>query len=138
MGYWVGKFLGSIKDDFPPVYISENVAGEAEAERLPWGRELRNYNAAIAGRVFLSKVIIDNMVYAREKHEIAGNTYNLFKFQMGVSVAHEIIHLLTGFLTEESRPDTPLGVTMDPFGSRDTGEAGRYWEGILLGGTVEC
>ncbi|KAF5612851.1 uncharacterized protein FSUBG_1081 [Fusarium subglutinans] len=138
MGYWVGKFLESVKEDFPLVYISENVAGEAEAERLPWGRELRNYNAAIAGRVFLSKVIIDNMVYAREKHEIAGITYNLFKFQMGISVAHEIIHLLTGFLTGESRPDTPPGVTMDPFGSRDTGEAGRYWEGILLGGIVEC
>ncbi|KAL9567130.1 hypothetical protein ACKAV7_008899 [Fusarium commune] len=123
MGCWVGKFLET---------------GEAEAERLPWGRELRNYNAAIAGRVFLSKVIVDNMVYALEKHEIAGNTYNLFKFQMGISVAHEIIHLLTGFLTGESRPDTPPDVTMVPFGFRDTGEAGRYWEGILLGGTVEC
>jgi hypothetical protein len=34
-------------------------------------------------------------------------------------------------------PHTPPAVTAEPYGRNDVGEAGRYWERILLGGFVE-
>jgi hypothetical protein len=61
----------------------------------------------------------------------------LFKFQMVISVAHEILHFLTGFLTGNLKPSTPKGVTAEPYGQPRVGEAGRYWESKLLGGFVE-
>ncbi|XXG99471.1 hypothetical protein Hte_005810 [Hypoxylon texense] len=64
--------------------------------------------------------------------DVAGNNYDRFKFQMVITVAHEIVHLLTGFLTGTARPLTPPGVSL-----RTAGESGRYWESILLGGVVE-
>ncbi|KAF4438871.1 hypothetical protein F53441_12692 [Fusarium austroafricanum] len=137
MPYWIGKFLTSMRGNFPTVYISANVQGEAEAERYEWGRDMRSYDAGVAGNIYLSKVMIDNMLFARENCEIAGDTYNLLKFEMGVSVAHEIVHLLTGFLTGGYRPVTPREVALEAYAEGRKGEAGRYWEGILLGGVVE-
>jgi hypothetical protein len=34
------------------------------------------------------------------------STYNLFKFQMAITTAHEIVHFLTGFLTGNKLPLT--------------------------------
>ena len=57
---------------------------------------------------------------------------------MVIALAHEIFHLLTGFLlgqTEE--PHTPPGISLPEFRVDEIGEAGRYWEKLLLGGLSE-
>ncbi|KAH6844654.1 hypothetical protein B0I37DRAFT_166178 [Chaetomium sp. MPI-CAGE-AT-0009] len=92
-----------------------------------------------AGVLYVKDSIIMNMVYVRgQPEEVAGSSYDLYKFQMVVSVAHEIVHFLTGFLTGTMRPHTPPGVTAEPYGNKPkSGEAGRYWENDFLGGFLE-
>ena len=138
MRTWIDVFLQKMRENFPHVHISGRVDGEAEARRYDWGSEMGNYNTVDAGVLFLSEGIIDNMIYARQQNQrTAESTYPLFKFQMVISVAHEIVHFLTGFITGTATPDTPPGVTARPYGRDDVGEAGRWWEDALLGGFVE-
>ncbi|KAJ4259709.1 hypothetical protein NW762_007640 [Fusarium torreyae] len=137
MPYWINKFLRSMRADFPTVFLKEGLPGEAQAERLAWEGGMGAYNAGPAGNMYLHSVLIDNMLYARQNTDIAGSSYNLFKFQAGVSVAHEIVHLLTGFVTGSTQLYTPPKVTLENWGNRLSGEAGRYWGNLLLGGVVE-
>lgn len=137
MPIWIRRFLASMRENFPAVFLSDEVEGEAEAERLEWANDMREYDAGLAGNLYLSRVLIDNMVYARQNYNVAGDSYSMFKFQMGISIAHEIVHLLTGFVSGTPRPDTPPSITLDPYGTRRRGEAGRLWESVLLGGVVE-
>jgi hypothetical protein len=137
MPYWIERFLASMKANFPETRISEEVKGEAEAQRYEWQGTMSDYNPRLAGTLFLSKVLIDNMVYAHER-PAHRDAYEFFKFQMGVSVAHVIVHFLTGFLTGKVRLNTPPPVTLEPWGEgEEEGEAGRYWEHILFGGVLE-
>ncbi len=59
--------------------------------------------------------------------------FNVYLFQMAISVAHEMGHFLTGFLTGSARPRTPPLVTVPGAGA----EAGYWWEVRALGGIVE-
>jgi hypothetical protein len=140
MPYWIQRFLGRMRANFPPVCISGYCMGEAEAQRRDWGMDMDRYDAGPdAGTMFVSEAIISNMLYLLEQG--AGTTsesYKLFKFQMTISVAHEILHFLTGFLTGTPRPNTPRDVTARPYNRPNTGEAGRFWESRFLGGFLEC
>jgi hypothetical protein len=130
-----------MRGNFPPVCIAgpPHVDGEASAEKNDWGHDMMQYDAGAAGVLFLSEAIISNMSHARQQNPtIAQFSYQLFKFQMAISVAHEIVHFLTGFITGTMQPDTPPRVTAEPYNDRaDVGESGRYWESIILGGFVE-
>lgn len=139
MPHWIRRFLQSMRGNFPPVCIAGTVDGEASTKKYDWGDDMSEYDAGHAGVLFLSETIISNMTYVRQQPpEIARSSYDLFKFQMAISVAHEIVHFLTGFITGTTSPDTPPAVTAEPYDNRDdVGEAGRYWESIFLGGFVE-
>lgn len=63
--------------------------------------------------------------------------WDRFIFQLGIAIAHEIVHFFTGFLTGTSYPDTPPKITYSGFGNSATGEAGRFWEGQLFRGIVD-
>ncbi|KAK8112450.1 hypothetical protein PG984_012976 [Apiospora sp. TS-2023a] len=100
---------------------------------------MSKYSGEQAGLVSVSKDIIENMLYSLQQGpSVAGDSYDTFKFQMGISVAHEIVHLFVGFLTGSKRPITQPSVNMPGFDiDDDEGESGRYWERIFLGGVVE-
>ena len=139
MPFWVGQFLAALRKDFPPIFIDDSVKGEAEVERAEWGSKMEQYDASKAGDFFLSEPIINNMAWVRTQPPAdAGDAYNIFKFQMAISVAHEIVHLLVGFLTGKATPDTPTVVTGPGYGEPRRGESGRYWEHKFLGGYLEC
>lgn len=96
------------------------------------------YDPVYAVTMDLNMVIIDNMIFARQApKEQAGDTYELLKFQMIITIAHEICHCLTGYLTGSDRPLTPPTVSLGGYGMPRSGEAGRYFEGSLFGGVVE-
>lgn len=61
------------------------------------------------------------------------DTYNVYMFQMTISVAHELGHFLTGFLSGTGRPVTPDEVGVPGA----AGEAGYFWESLALGGIVD-
>ncbi|KAK8063186.1 hypothetical protein PG996_007838 [Apiospora saccharicola] len=133
---WIDRFLKSIRNDCPGVYIDTTVKGEAYARRVNWGNDMQKYEAGQAVTIYIHNVLIDNMVYSRQHPEITENSYEMFKFQLGLVLAHEIIHCLTGFLLGTTS-DTPPNVTLDRYGDTKKGEAGRMWEKRLLGGVVE-
>ncbi|KAK8099958.1 hypothetical protein PG999_010332 [Apiospora kogelbergensis] len=136
MPIWVDRFLTAVRNDFPCIYINPGCAGEAQAERYNWGEDMSAYTAGTAAVISVSKVIVDNMLFARQQDpRVAGDTYDTFKFQMGISIAHEIVHLFVGFLTGTTRAMTPPNANMPGFGGpqQAEGEAGRYWEKIFLG-----
>lgn len=60
----------------------------------------------------------------------------VFTFQLIISVAHEITHFLTGFLSGPERAITPEGVSIDGW-NEEGGEAGRFWEFEFVGGIIE-
>ncbi|KAK4157366.1 hypothetical protein C8A00DRAFT_40211 [Chaetomidium leptoderma] len=140
MPYWIQRFLQSMRENFPPISISGGFNGEAAASKYDWGQDMNDYDAGGAGVLYVSEAIISNMTHVRQQASAStGSSYELFKFQMTISVAHEIVHFLTGFITGTILPDTPPAVTAVPYNDRgDVGEAGRYWESMFLGGFVEC
>ena len=62
--------------------------------------------------------------------------WETFTFQMGVAVAHEIVHLLTGFLVATGEYNTPPSVSYEGYGNDRQGEAGWHWEANLFGGEI--
>ena len=63
--------------------------------------------------------------------------WETFIFLFGIAVAHEIVLLFTGFLTGGQGALTPPSVTYQDYGTWIAGEAGRFWEGYLFGGSIE-
>jgi hypothetical protein len=137
---WIDRFLSSLRADFPGVVIAEQgLQGEAEVERYDWGSDMRDYDSRGAGVLYVKKSIIINMANVLPQHRDDDTiSYDLFKFQMVVSVAHEMLHFLTGYLTGSATPDTPPQVNAVPYRLETSrGEAGRNWESNFLGGFVE-
>lgn len=58
-------------------------------------------------------------------------------FQVAVTLAHELCHLFTGFLTGSDRPRTPENVTVPGQGTEMSGEHGWAWEYKVLGGCTQ-
>ncbi|KAJ4132847.1 hypothetical protein NW754_015661 [Fusarium falciforme] len=58
--------------NFPAIFIHDEVGGEAEAQRLDWGDNMRDYDAGLGGRISLSSALIDNMVLLRYGDSEAG------------------------------------------------------------------
>lgn len=74
--------------------------------------------------------------YLQTLSQGASHSYNMFKFQMAITVAHEVIHHLISYLTGKKQPHTPPGVSLASYGNTATGESGCYWESRLLGGVL--
>lgn len=60
--------------------------------------------------------------------------YERWVFRMALSVAHELTHFFTGYITGDGRPITPNNVSVPGWPG---GEAGRAWEIATFGGIVE-
>ncbi|KAK4645122.1 hypothetical protein QC761_0059770 [Podospora bellae-mahoneyi] len=128
--------------DFPFVYLSI-IQGEGEAVRVKdphWRNDLTKWQPKAAGPLYLHRHIINNMIACLRKPDEARENYKVFKFQMAITVAHEIVHFLTGLLIDPipRRQYTPPRVTLEIYGDRAKGEAGRFFEKMLLGGVLEC
>ncbi|KAF3805003.1 hypothetical protein GCG54_00005748 [Colletotrichum gloeosporioides] len=135
----INLFLQKIRSSFPLVFLTlfdgEGVTTKRKGE---WGDNLQNYEPQVAVWLELHSYIIDNMLFARQQSkEVAGHSYALFKFQMVITVAHEICHMLTNFLTGAHRPNTPSSLKVAGYGGPRTGESGRWWEVQMFGGLVE-
>lgn len=134
---WVDFFLRKLRQRFPHVILTLT-DGEGMARKKDWGQDLSQYDPQDGADIFLNRVIINNMIHARQQPpELVGSTYNRFKYQMVITLAHELIHCFTGYLTGTAKPLTPRTISLTPYGNRQSGESGRYWESVFLGGVVE-
>ncbi|TPX11442.1 uncharacterized protein E0L32_007861 [Thyridium curvatum] len=130
MDEYIDLFLQRMRSGFPEVYVMHS-KGEAVTVRYNWaGRNdrLEDYQPVDAGQLRLSPRILQNMTATRNN-----DTYNVYMFQMTISVAHELGHFLTGFLSGTGRPVTPDEVGVPGA----AGEAGYFWESLALGGIVD-
>lgn len=141
MPYWIERFLQSFRSDFPVVSLVYGADSESSTVRYEWGLDMRQFVASEAGVVCLDAKLVDNISNAQQQPPaISLPCYNIFKFQVAIIIAHEMCHFLTGFLTGKTYPDTPTKVVARPYDNEAVfgrGEAGRYWENILIGGFVE-
>lgn len=135
---YITHFLQKLREDFPFVHL-EWADGQATTDRYDWGSDCSQYRPKSAGFIIVHRAIVNNMIYiSQQSSEVAGNNYERYQFEMGITMAHEIVHLFTGYITGTMYPITPRIVTCNPYVHGKEGEAGRYWELKLLGGVLEC
>jgi hypothetical protein len=80
---------------------------------------------------------------ASTNHPDELTAFESFMFLVSVTIAHELMHLFVGFLAGYNWPSTPPKISFLPqlfnndIDDEEVGESGRYWEGVVLGGTIE-
>lgn len=137
MPKWITFFLTKMRSSFPMTYLS-HMEGEALACRQANDiKALKDFSPKHIGYMDVNRYIVNNIIAAEQR----GDTKNLklFRFEMSISIAHEIVHFLTGFLNGEKADKmfTPPEVGARGYTTGKRGEAGRYWEELLLGGQTE-
>ncbi|KFA64291.1 hypothetical protein S40285_06073 [Stachybotrys chlorohalonatus IBT 40285] len=63
-----------------------------------------------------------------------------FLFMFGFVTAHELCHAFVGYLSQQCHRSvrfTPPAITHIGYGTSTRGEAGRFFEGLLLGGSLQ-
>ena len=55
--HWVDEFLREMRSDFPNVYLTNTVRGEARMRKFDWGRDIRLYNTKTAGVLQINKMV---------------------------------------------------------------------------------
>lgn len=63
--------------------------------------------------------------------------YHSMIARVGITVAHEMEHVFTGYLLKDPKTHTPPTVTYGGFGTYAFGESGRYLEGDVFGGFLD-
>lgn len=63
--------------------------------------------------------------------------YHSMIARVGITVAHEMEHVFTGYLLKDPKTHTPPPVTYGGFGTYAFGESGRYMEGDVFGGFLD-
>jgi hypothetical protein len=149
LSYWIDHFLNIMRRNFPIIEL-QKTHFDAMAFRKGGTNNMANFDPRTMGHMVLNIRLLSQMLYHRRLRQsedpeeqaargYADVNYSRFKFQIIITIAHELVHFLTAFLTgEESHQfGTPETVCLDGYGMPPFGEAGRYWEKILLGGVVE-
>lgn len=64
--------------------------------------------------------------------------YSRFRFILGVTIAHELVHCFMGFLSGTEKADTPVEIMglIATFSGSNWGDSGTVWECFVLGGKV--
>ncbi|KAM0425347.1 hypothetical protein ACHAPT_009403 [Fusarium lateritium] len=136
----VDKFLSKCRSQPPNVIVSDRITGEGLAERVNWqnvmGPSTDTYNPKWAAILRLSKTVVDGAVAAADRGDVPG--LQRYLFLLSISMAHELVHFLTGFLFGDSGRVTPPQINYPPGTSTaESGEAGRWWEEKFFGCFVE-
>ncbi|RBR15189.1 hypothetical protein FVER53590_08616 [Fusarium verticillioides] len=86
----------------------------------------------------LNKAVVDSAVSAAELQDIRALQKMLFL--LSISVAHELLHILMGFMFGDSERLTPPVINHPPGIPRGprAGESGRYWEAKFFGCVVKA
>ncbi|KAI0433220.1 hypothetical protein F5Y09DRAFT_338824 [Xylaria sp. FL1042] len=133
MPSFIDSFLQELRREFLEIRLSRNLKGEAAVTREEWAVEqvsptVHSWRSRYLGYMILSGDIINCMVSTRNLA-----TWRSFMFQMTVSVAHEVAHLLTAVLSSGKIRSTPKKMKT---GSCE-GEAGFFFEMKAFGGIAE-
>ncbi|KAI1325017.1 hypothetical protein F5Y16DRAFT_423441 [Xylariaceae sp. FL0255] len=131
MPNFIDFFLATTRRNFPDIRLTHKLPGEAVSERFKWSdadSTVYDWNPREAVRLNISRKIINSMIATKNVTE-----YNVFMYQIIISVAHEILHFLTGAVNGGDYPKTPDTLII----GRGNGEAGFFWELHALGGITK-
>jgi hypothetical protein len=78
-----------------------------------------------------------DMQRQKEKAKIALQRYHSMMCRIGMTVAHEMEHVFTGYLLRDPLAHTPPEITYGGYGDDQVGESGRFVEGGVFGGFLE-
>ncbi|RSM02614.1 hypothetical protein CEP52_007898 [Fusarium oligoseptatum] len=130
----VDSFLAKCRANPPNLTVSDRIIGEGLANRLDWPGFLDTTDPSVYSPKW---ALVDGAVAVAE----AGNVSDLQKylFLLSLSVAHELVHMLMGYMFGSSDTDTPPLINYPPGGSNSAhGESGRYWENVVFGCFIEA
>ncbi|EWG48984.1 hypothetical protein FVEG_08616 [Fusarium verticillioides 7600] len=139
---FVDTFLAKCRAKPPNIIISDRITGEGLAQRVDWpsilGSQIGDYNPKWAAMFRLNKAVVDSAVSAAELQDIRALQKMLFL--LSISVAHELFHMLMGFMFGDSERLTPPVINHSPGTPRGprAGESGRYWEAKFFGCVVKA
>ncbi|KAK4222243.1 hypothetical protein QBC38DRAFT_460590 [Podospora fimiseda] len=134
MRSWAKDFLAKIRENPPTIFISDRVDGEGLTNRLSWRGETDIYDAKIAVLYRLNAVLIDNaLMLADSEIDKADEEFEKLMFLLAISAAHELVHVFLGYLVGYDDVLTPQAAQWPGQPLLSKGEAGRTWEGYLMG-----
>ncbi|TVY68100.1 hypothetical protein Focb16_v002492 [Fusarium oxysporum f. sp. cubense] len=139
---FVDTFLAKCRAEPPNIIISDRITGEGLAQRVDWrsilGSQIGDYNPKWAAMFRLNKTVVDSAVNAAELRDV--EALQKILFLLSISVAHELVHMLMGFMFGDSERLTPPVINHPPGTPRGprAGEFGRYWEAKFFGCVVEA
>ncbi|KEZ46583.1 hypothetical protein SAPIO_CDS0390 [Scedosporium apiospermum] len=134
----VDDFLSKCRADSPNVILSNRVVGDASTERYTWyePQNGHDFDPKRAALVFVNSTIVRNAIQAADR--LDREELRKFLFLLGISVAHELVHMFVGYLSGDNEDDTPPTIGRYPPGTSGIGEAGMHWENVLFNGFVEA
>ena len=149
---FVDLFLQKLRANFPMIVVNDTMSDPGLLGYHPrgdWDGGYHDFNARqqsvnINGHVSYTvpqKVRNKLIKIQRVRDMIASaenaSRFRTFQFMFAVTFVHEIGgHVLVTFLTNGRRPLTPPSMTAAGYDNTGLGEAGRYLEYVLFGGTM--
>lgn len=77
------------------------------------------------------------MVTSKPHDVFAWERFRTLLFRLGETMAHELCHVFTLYLLFSRSRHTPPRITYGPWGNKDAGESGRWWESRMFGGYID-
>ncbi|KAJ0124721.1 hypothetical protein J7T55_006062 [Diaporthe amygdali] len=130
---YVNEWLQKLRRNAPTVTISDRIQGDGVTQRLDWGNSPSEYIVTKAVLFRVNKILLDNIITAANRKNTANFERSLFFLTL--TIAHELIHVFTGYITGDALRNTPPAVNHPRglSGSMRPGEAGRAWERGFIG-----
>ncbi|KAF5674640.1 hypothetical protein FCIRC_7705 [Fusarium circinatum] len=138
----VDSFLSKCRTDPPNITISDRIKGEGLAIRVNWpglleARDPNAYSPKYAATFRINKSLVDAAVSVAESGDVEG--FQKYLFLLTQATAHELVHMIMGYLFGSSDTLTPPLLNYPPGGANSPqGESGRYWEQKVFGCFVEA
>ncbi|CAM1503227.1 Fc.00g080030.m01.CDS01 [Cosmosporella sp. VM-42] len=157
MSSYVNHFLEALRKDFPNIFIADlggpNVL--ATTRRMPgglWNGDLNRLKPKQCVGIYFNSGRVADMVAVSSSNYRSGSKaskrYKHFQFMFGVATSHELCHAFVAYLSQNSQSlygYTPPGISHLNYGVStrgedeviEGGEAGRWFENRLFGGSLE-
>ncbi|KAK0714434.1 hypothetical protein B0T21DRAFT_375880 [Apiosordaria backusii] len=139
----VMNYLRAIRRSFPNVLISDecgmaNKNGRTTKQNCP-----NTFEPKLACIIEINETLMTRLGNAYRHivadRDVERNTahFRTLHLRLSITMAHELVHVFTLYLRRAEDEHTPPRTTYANKGDKETGEAGRFWEGHFLGGWVD-
>ncbi|KAK4173892.1 hypothetical protein QBC36DRAFT_348386 [Triangularia setosa] len=139
----VMNYLRAIRRSFPNVVISDECGMANKNGRTTKQNCADAFEPKRACVIEINETLMTRLgnayKYIVADRDVERNTahFRTLHLRLSITMAHELVHVFTLFLRRAEDQHTPPRTTYADKGDKETGEAGRFWEGHFLGGWVD-